>query len=279
MIEVSRSLLVNDGTQPDLAADDVWDGLQDKAANPVPYVKSITSCTVTDRFDGGLVRDIIHAGQPVREVVTFYPKRLVHFVRTHGAARGTIDNEIGHDENSALTLTLTFRIVMDGVEPGSRQEKEFAAGMEADYLDAVRTMLAAVRKRVSAGRAFEPQQRTAAPEFAREVFRRIDAFSSTEFAGLFAPDGKLVFGNGDPMTGPGAIELGVAGFSGTIKGVRHEIVNEWYEQGNTVLELTTTFDRLDGKQVTIPVVCIFHRRDDGLIDDYRVFFDVAPVYA
>jgi len=208
MIELSRSLIVNDGTQPELSVDDVWAGLQEKAANPMPYVKSITSCTVIDRFEGGLVRDIIHIGQPVREVVTFYPKRLVHFVRTHGSARGTIDNEIGHDENGALTLT----------NPG-------------------------------------------------------------QFAELFAPDGKLVFANGDPMIGPAAIEAGVSGFFETIKGLRHAIVSEWHEQGDTVLELGVTYDRLDGKQVSIPVVTIFHRRNDGLIDDYRVFFDLAPVYA
>ena len=279
MIEISRSLIVNDGTQPELSVDDVWEGLQEKAANPMPYVKSITSCTVIDQFEGGLVRDIIHVGQPVREVVTFYPKRRVHFVRTHGPARGTIDNEIGHDENGALTLTFTFRIVIDGVEPGSPQEAEFSAGMEADYLDAVRTTLAAVRERVTTGRPFESAQRTPAPQYAREVFRRVDGFDPAEFAELFAPDGKLVFGNGDPMVGPAAIEAGVAGFFGTIKGLRHAIVHEWHEQGDTVLELGVTYDRLDGKQVTIPVVTIYHRRDDGLIDDYRVFFDLAPVFA
>jgi len=279
MIEISRSLIVNDGTQPELSVDDVWEGLQEKAANPMPYVKSITSCTVIDQFDDGLVRDIIHVGQPVREVVTFYPKRRVHFVRTHGSARGTIDNEIGHDENGALTLTFTFRIVIDGVEPGSPQEAEFSAGMEAHYLDAVRTTLAAVRERVTTGRPFESAQRTPAPQYAREVFRRVDGFDPAEFAELFAPDGKLVFGNGDPMVGPAAIEAGVAGFFGTIKGLRHAIVHEWHEQGDTVLELGVTYDRLDGKQVTIPVVTIYHRRDDGLIDDYRVFFDLAPVFA
>jgi len=279
MIEIIRSLLVNDGTQPDLSVDDVWDGLHEKAANPMPYVKSITSCTVIDRFEGGLVRDIIHVGQPVREVVTFYPKRRVHFVRTHGVARGTIDNEIGHDQNGALTLTFTFRIVIDGVEPGSAQEDAFAAGMEADYLDAVRTTLAAVRERVTTGRPFESPRRTPAPEFAREVFRRVDGFNPADFAELFASDGKLVFANGDPMTGPAAVEAGVSGFFGTIKGIRHEIVSEWHQQGDTVLELAVTYDRLDGKQVTIPVVTIWHRRDDGLIDDYRVFFDLAPVYA
>jgi len=150
MIEVTRTLSVNDGTQPDLSQDDVWEGLLDKAANPLPYVKSITECTVVERFDGGLVRDIIHVGQPVREVVTFYPKKRVHFVRTHGTARGTINNEIGVDPSGNLELTFTFRIVVDGIEDGSPEEGEFATRMEADYLDAVRTTLSACRERVRA---------------------------------------------------------------------------------------------------------------------------------
>ena len=65
----------------------------------------------------------------------------------------------------------------------------------------------------------------------------------------------------------------------SIKGLSHRIVHEWHEGGSSVVELETTYDRQDGKQVAIPVVSIIHRRDDGLVDDYRVFFDVTPVYA
>ncbi|WP_435283488.1 SRPBCC family protein [Streptomyces koelreuteriae] len=149
MIEVSRTLSVNDGTGPVLGVDEVWEGLVDKAQNPLPYVASISECTVTERFDSGLVRDIVHAGQPVREVVTFYPKQRVHFVRTHGSAKGTIDNEIGLSDTGEPELTFTFRIVVDGVEADSPAEKEFAERMEADYLDAVRTTLKAVRDRTA----------------------------------------------------------------------------------------------------------------------------------
>lgn len=151
MIEVSRSLPVNDGAQPELSVDDVWIGLVEKGANPLPYVASITECTVVERFDGGLVREIIHAGQPVREVVTFYPKRRVHFVRTHGAAKGTIDNEIEVGADGQPVLTFTFRITIDAVEPGSAAEQEFATRMEHDYLGAVRTTLKACRERVVSG--------------------------------------------------------------------------------------------------------------------------------
>ena len=155
MIEVSRALPVNDGVEPRLGVEEVWAGLVEKARNPLPYVASISKCTVTEEFDGGLVRDIVHAGQPVREVVTFYPMQRVHFVRTHGAARGTIDNELGRDSDGVLLLTFTFRIMVDEVEPGSAREKEFAARMEEDYLDAVRTTLKAVRDR-AAGSADRP---------------------------------------------------------------------------------------------------------------------------
>ncbi|MBF4571850.1 DUF1857 family protein [Herbiconiux sp. VKM Ac-1786] len=150
MIELTKSIPMNDGTLPILTVDDVWAGLVEKAENPLPYVEAITACTVVERFEGGLVRDIVHNG-PVREVVTFYPKKLVHFVRTHGSARGTIDNEIGVDENGDDQLTFTFRIVFDGVEPGSDQEREYGAQMQGDYLAAVRTTLNAVRDRVTAG--------------------------------------------------------------------------------------------------------------------------------
>jgi hypothetical protein len=40
-----------------------------------------------------------------------------------------------------------------------------------------------------------------------------------------------------------------------------------------------TYDRKDGQQVTIPCVTIFHLDTAGKIDTYRVYFDVAPIYA
>lgn len=112
MIEVSRGFPVNDGTQPSLSVDEVWSGLVEKAENPLPYVASITECSVGDRFEGAVVRDVIHVGQPVRGVVTFYPKQRVQFMHTRGAVRGSIDNK-------------------------------------EDYLDAVRTTLQGVRTRLA----------------------------------------------------------------------------------------------------------------------------------
>ena len=40
-----------------------------------------------------------------------------------------------------------------------------------------------------------------------------------------------------------------------------------------------TYTRKDGDTVTVPIVTIYHERDGGKIDDYRVYGDVAPVFA
>jgi len=40
-----------------------------------------------------------------------------------------------------------------------------------------------------------------------------------------------------------------------------------------------TYDRKDCQQVTSACVSIFHTDATGRIDDYRVYFDVAPIYA
>ncbi|MEN4476234.1 SRPBCC family protein [Mycolicibacterium cosmeticum] len=147
MIDISRTIPLDDGLEPALTVDDVWSGLVEKAENPLPYVAAISACTVVERFEGGLVRDIEHVG-PVREVVTFYPKKLVHFVRTHGSARGTIDNEICIDEAGNDVLKFSFRLVVDGVAEGSAEEAAFGEQMQSDYLDAVHTTLQAVRERI-----------------------------------------------------------------------------------------------------------------------------------
>ncbi|MFG1667719.1 SRPBCC family protein [Streptomyces sp. Y7] len=147
MIEIERTLTVNDGTGPDITVDQMWEGLIDKARNPMRYVPEITACTVTEEFDGGIVRDIINFGKPVTEVVTWYPQRLVHFVRTRGEVMGTIDNDLQVDEQGELQLTFRFRLAVRGMEPGGSEESAFAGEMAAGYLNAVRTTIRMAREK------------------------------------------------------------------------------------------------------------------------------------
>ena len=114
---------------------------------------------------------------------------------------------------------------------------------------------------------------------AHRVFATLDAMDVSTLTALFAEDAHVVFGNGQPFVGLAEIRSGTTAFLGTIAGLHHTIVKEWNAGDDTIAELKVTYDRIDGQQVTIPCVTIFHTTAAGKIDAYRVYFDVAPIYA
>jgi ketosteroid isomerase-like protein len=113
----------------------------------------------------------------------------------------------------------------------------------------------------------------------RNVFATVDSMDVDTITPLFAADSRVVFGNGQPLVGIDEIRTGITAFFDTIAGLRHEIVNEWNLGDDAIVEFKVTYDRKDGQQVTIPCVTIFHADAAGKIDAYRVYFDVAPIYA
>jgi uncharacterized protein (TIGR02246 family) len=115
-------------------------------------------------------------------------------------------------------------------------------------------------------------------DLTQRIFRALDSRQPRALAELFATDGTLVFANAEPLTGRDAITAGNEAFLGTIAGLHHQIVNEWHVGPDTIAETNVTYLRHDGASVTVPVVSIWRVRDDGLIGDYRVYADLAPVY-
>jgi len=111
------------------------------------------------------------------------------------------------------------------------------------------------------------------------LFALVDAIDVPALTPLFAEDGRVVFGNSQPLVGIGEIRIGLTNFYDTIAGLHHEVVREWNVDRDTIVQLKVTYDRKDGQQVTIPCVTIFHLDAAGKIDAYRVYFDVAPIYA
>jgi ketosteroid isomerase-like protein len=113
----------------------------------------------------------------------------------------------------------------------------------------------------------------------RDLFATVDSMDVAAIATLFAADSRVVFGNGEPLVGIDEIRAGITAFYDTIAGLHHEVVNEWNVGDDAIIELKVTYDRKDGQQVNIPCVTIFQTDAAGKIDFYRVYFDVAPIYA
>jgi ketosteroid isomerase-like protein len=111
-----------------------------------------------------------------------------------------------------------------------------------------------------------------------QLFADIDSMDPDAFAAHLAEDVTMRFGNAEPVHGRGAVRDVWAQFCEGVDGVSHALVERWEADPATVVEADVTYTRKDGGTVTVPVVTIYRERD-GLINDYRVFIDLAPLFA
>lgn len=132
-----------------LDREQIWQGLEQKAVDAVPYVEAITSCREIARLSPTVFdREIeLRGARYVERVWLDQPNRVV-FTRLEGPVLGTITNEI-LEQDGELSLRFQFALA---VRPGDDlpvTDEELARDMSAAYQAAVETTLAAVRSRIA----------------------------------------------------------------------------------------------------------------------------------
>ena len=110
------------------------------------------------------------------------------------------------------------------------------------------------------------------------LFDDIDSMDPDRFAQHLADTVVMRFGNADPVHGRGTVRDAWAGFCEGVDGVHHDIVEKWETGSATIVEAEVTYTRKDATTVTVPVVTIY-RPSDRPIEDYRIFIDLAPLFA
>ena len=110
------------------------------------------------------------------------------------------------------------------------------------------------------------------------LFTDIDTMDPDAFARHLAPKVTMRFGNAPELHGRDACRQTWADFCELVDGVRHHVVQQWTADDATIAQTDVTYIRKDGTGVTVPVVTIYRTGPDGLITDYRVFLDLAPVF-
>ena len=155
MFSLSHSILVNDpelrGGGPLLTRHEIWQGLVVKAENPVPFLDSMSACTIVERGDNWLLRDFTLRGEDMQEHVRMEPENRVVFERTRSSAMGTITNEIIERDDGELELRFCFSLEVDGIAHGSDEEAAYAERMAQSYFSGIASTLAEIRRRVDAG--------------------------------------------------------------------------------------------------------------------------------
>jgi ketosteroid isomerase-like protein len=116
----------------------------------------------------------------------------------------------------------------------------------------------------------------------RAMYALVDRMDPDELVSCFTEDGSFRFGNAEPVVGRSAIREAVAAFFSTIDGMRHDITGIWrgkWEQGEVYsVEAEVSYTRKDGSEVKLPVTSTLRIKGD-LVQDWRVFMDVSPLYA
>lgn len=135
---------------------------------------------------------------------------------------------------------------------------------------------------------------TAESELSREKVMRwaddlyanaVDRKDAAGFAGAFAPDGWVQFGNWPRTHGREAITAAIANFFSGFQSLSHRSVGQWLDRGTLVLEAEVTYLRHDGRTVSVPATTIFRlareRSEDGRpqAKECRIYVDLAPLYA
>ena len=110
------------------------------------------------------------------------------------------------------------------------------------------------------------------------LFDDIDSMDPDRYARHLSDDVVMYFGNAEPIVGRTAVRDAWAAFCADLHGVSHEVVERWDTPSATIVETRVTYTRADDSTVTVPVVTIYRSTGD-LIDDYRIFIDLAPLVA
>jgi ketosteroid isomerase-like protein len=116
-----------------------------------------------------------------------------------------------------------------------------------------------------------------------DFFAAIDSMDAPTVAKAFAEDGTFRFGNSEPAVGREQVEQSVSAFFLMIGGLSHEITGVWsgtWDGGEVKsVEAEVTYTRKDGTHTPpLPVTSTLRMKGD-LIKDYRIFMDVAPLFA
>ena len=111
-----------------------------------------------------------------------------------------------------------------------------------------------------------------------KLFVSIDSMDTEGFLGFIAPDAEFRFASAPPVHGHAAIREAVDGFFSSIAALGHSLQRMVADGNAVVCEGEVTYTRHDGSMITLPFCNVFEVQD-GLISVYRIYIDVAPLYA
>jgi ketosteroid isomerase-like protein len=122
---------------------------------------------------------------------------------------------------------------------------------------------------------------TAAFDYASEVYEAVDSKDERRLARFLTENCTFVYANSELVVGRENIAESSKNFLALIAGIKHQLLDVWASGNVIVSRLEVTYTRKDGSTLTVPAVTAvtIWRMRDTQIEDYRIYIDVAPLFA
>jgi ketosteroid isomerase-like protein len=118
---------------------------------------------------------------------------------------------------------------------------------------------------------------TSALETTRALLAAADS-DIAAFFGFFTDDCDFRMANNEVVRGREAIQTWVAGYLGSVAGMRHVVLEEWMADDVAAVRVEVTYTMRNGTTFTLPAVTRTRVRD-GKVTEYLIFMDPSPVEA
>jgi ketosteroid isomerase-like protein len=124
-----------------------------------------------------------------------------------------------------------------------------------------------------------PQQRAAAQTLIESVFAADAARDLDGFMALLAPDITLRLGSQPELHGQAAVRAAIGGLFGMLAGgIQHRLIAVWGGGDVLAYQAEAAFSLQGGRSVTLPYVNVLRTASDGLVAEYRIHIDPAPLF-
>lgn len=127
---------INDPANPlivSLTREQVWQGLQHRIDNPLPFLPGLEACTVVERHADYLLRDLDFGAAVIRDRVSHVRLHWVRFDILPGEqhAGGSLTISIEEPETGALFLRFAYRTTL--AESGNAEDAAYIDYVKSAY--------------------------------------------------------------------------------------------------------------------------------------------------
>jgi ketosteroid isomerase-like protein len=112
----------------------------------------------------------------------------------------------------------------------------------------------------------------------KEAYAAVESNDISAYVQFFTDDAIYKVANFDPVVGPDGIRALAEPLVDMFESVTHDITTIWEVENTVICEMNVTYNRKDGKSVTVPCVDVIHFTN-GKVNELKAYIDTSPAFS